>query len=119
MKEAIDQEAVADMKALMKGKFRELVSRYCANGEEYIAKLKAALTAEDFDALASNAHALKSPSALLGLCRVSSLAEEIEVLAKNKGADGLEDIQRLVGDLGGAYGEASRFLTEELESLEG
>jgi HPt (histidine-containing phosphotransfer) domain-containing protein len=62
---------------------RELLETYLAETPDQLAAIRAAIEADDADALVRPAHTLKSSSATLGAMRLSALARELEMAGRS------------------------------------
>ncbi len=60
----------------------ELVDTYLEDAPKLVQEMEAALQAKDAEAFRRAAHSLKSNSATFGAMRLSNLAKELEMLAK-------------------------------------
>ena len=62
---------------------RELLETYLAETPDQLAAIRAAIEADDAEALVRPAHTLKSSSATLGAMRLSALARELEMAGRS------------------------------------
>jgi len=77
---------------------RELLETYLAETPDQLAAIRAAIEADDAEALVRPAHTLKSSSATLGAMRLSALARELEMAGRSGSlaADARELLQAAV-----------------------
>lgn len=87
----------------------ELLNDLVAKTEEILAAMDQAVQTGDLDALAARAHELKGMAGNFGLVEISSIAAQAERKAKNKEADGIEN---LVDSLPGASVRARSILKD-------
>ena len=62
---------------------RELLETYLAETPDQLAAIRAAIEADDAEALVRPAHTLKASSATLGAMRLSALARELEMAGRS------------------------------------
>jgi HPt (histidine-containing phosphotransfer) domain-containing protein len=62
---------------------RELLETYLAETPDQLAAIRAAIEADDAEALVRPAHTLKSSSATLGAMRLSAVARELEMAGRS------------------------------------
>lgn len=77
-----DQDALNNIKAMMKDKYLKMSERYLVNAKNYLAQVAEGIETADLQKIVDNAHPLKSSSAMLGMTSLSKLAEEMELTAK-------------------------------------
>ena len=114
MKDGIDQDDVHSIKELMGDKFGELVERYIVNSRIYIQEIHVALESKDAVAVARSAHALKSPSYMIGMKALGELAENIEGQAKDQGERALGSIALLMPLVEAHFAKAEEFLDAQV-----
>lgn len=78
----LDEEALAELQDVMEGEFDVLVQTYIGDSSERIARLKAALNADDIDGFTKMAHSLKGSSINIGAPHLGELCEKAEMAGK-------------------------------------
>ena len=104
--ESVDATVVTQLKQLRSPKrpdfFRNLVERYAADADRYLAAVKNAIDTGDAAALREQAHALKSSSRSIGARAVGELSEKLEALGRSGQLDGgtalVVDLERALAD---------------------
>jgi CheY-like chemotaxis protein/HPt (histidine-containing phosphotransfer) domain-containing protein/two-component sensor histidine kinase len=74
----LDVEVIEELRSIMGEEYRGLIRMFCEDAPTHIAKLQAALAANDVPAMVAPAHTLKSSSANLGAMALSAVAKRIE-----------------------------------------
>ena len=87
---AVNTATLDDLRSIMGEEFDELLTVFEAESGELVAKLEAAVAADDPDAVKRAAHSLKSSAAVFGALELSALAAEME--ASHQQAGSLGDI---------------------------
>lgn len=106
--ELFDFNALAETKELMKTKFSMMVKYYLEDSRNYINAISAAVAAGNVEAIIAASHTLKSSSMQMGAQRLSSIAKEMEAMARAQTAAGKPDItlfRPLYAQLESAFGE--------------
>ncbi len=107
MPETIDHDAFETLKQVTGADFiGELIDTFLSDSPQQIKDMHAALAAGDAESFRRAAHSLKSNAASFGAIQLSSLAKELEDMAR---ADHL-DIGSRLEDLQAAYDQAAREL---------
>jgi HPt (histidine-containing phosphotransfer) domain-containing protein len=110
MANAIDKSVFENLKVMTGADFiGELIDTFLSDSVQQIAMMQSALKTRDFEGFRRAAHSLKSTAASFGAGRLSSLALELEGIAR---ANNLEVGTRL-DDLQSAFEQAA----EELKGL--
>ena len=110
---AINLEELESLKNKLKQRFSILIQHYIEDAEKYMSGIEEGLSSGDLNVIATNAHPLKSSSAVLGLSGVSEIAKTIEVAAK--GGEAINTIEPLVTPLKQALSYAIPKLREAME----
>ena len=74
----LDAEVIEELRAIMGDEYRALIRMFVEDAPTHIAKLQAALAANDVPGMVAPAHTLKSSSANLGAMALSAVAKRIE-----------------------------------------
>jgi HPt (histidine-containing phosphotransfer) domain-containing protein len=74
----LDVEVIEELRAIMGDEYLGLIRMFFEDAPTHIAKLQAALAANDVAAMVAPAHTLKSSSANLGAMALSAVAKRIE-----------------------------------------
>ncbi len=90
--ELFDFNALAEAKEMMKAKFGTMVKYYLEDSENYISAISAAVGAGNVEAIIAPSHTLKSSSMQMGALRLSSIAREMEAMARAQSSAGKPDI---------------------------
>jgi len=86
--DVLDTSAVERLRATMGQGFEELLSTFLEDSRELVDTIRRALGRKDTDAFRRAAHSLKSNAASFGATTLSSLAKELETLARSGSVDG-------------------------------
>lgn len=92
MAEHIDQSALNELKVIMENDFDLLITTFVNDSIERIAALKAALVANNADAVRASAHSFKGSS--LNICApvLSELCRQLEAAGKEGQLVGAQDL---------------------------
>ncbi|MEQ1704610.1 MAG: Hpt domain-containing protein [Rickettsiales bacterium] len=93
MTDLLDMIAIAEVKAMMKAKFPTMVEYFLEDSESYITSIREGIAASNAEKIVSPAHTLKSSAQQMGAIRVSEIAKEMEVLAREQSSSGNNDMQ--------------------------
>lgn len=74
----IDQESLNELRGMVGDKFDVIVQSYLNNGQDFMAKIKAAIAADDKVAIRKAAHAFRSASAQMGALKLEELLGGLE-----------------------------------------
>ena len=115
---SIDQEVLDKIRTLERNGAPRLVSRlvglYLQGTLPLIERMKQARADNDFEALRTAAHTLKSSSANVGAMRLQGLCKELELQARNRHIeDALERIEHIEREFLAARGILQRELSED------
>jgi len=94
---AMDMNELEGVKTTLKKRFPELIKCYLEDAETHLKGIEEGLEGGDMNAIAKNAHPLKSSSAVLGVFGVSDIARAMEETAKAGGE--IDTIRPLVAPL--------------------
>jgi CheY-like chemotaxis protein len=96
----LDPAALERLRAAMgTGSLDELLSTFVEDSQELVGTMRRALAQKDTDSLRRAAHSLKSNAASFGAMSLSSLARDLEALAKAGGLDSAAPgVERLAGE---------------------
>jgi CheY-like chemotaxis protein/HPt (histidine-containing phosphotransfer) domain-containing protein len=97
--EVLDMEAFERLRATLGSGFAALLSTFVEDSEELVKTMRRALGEHRADTLRRAAHSLKSNAAGFGAVTLSSLAKDLEALAKSGSLEGVEScLERLAGE---------------------
>jgi HPt (histidine-containing phosphotransfer) domain-containing protein len=94
----IDKASFEEARSMMKAKFPAILQYFLEDAEGYIGAIRKGVAAGKSVEIFPSAHSLKSSSRQLGAIRLSELAKELELLARNQVESGKEEMRPL-GDL--------------------
>ena len=117
MSALIDKDALGQLKEFIQDKFPEVVETYLRSSAGYVQGVQDGFASQDAQAVADNAHPLKSASGNLGLVALQKLGEDIEDLANEvvEGKQAFDVLAPLVEKVGGVYEESVALLKGELD----
>ena len=113
-----DEEALDDMKTLMKERFPVLVENYLRSAEGYVAAAQSALHNKDLGSLINALHPLKASSQSLGLTALHDAAARIEESARKLSGQEQNippDFPALFGDLFAVFTKSEKLLKEAVK----
>jgi signal transduction histidine kinase/DNA-binding response OmpR family regulator len=98
--EVLDQVALHRLRTTMGAGFLdELLSTFVEDSQELVGTMRRALTEKDTDSFRRAAHSLKSNAASFGAMTLSTLAKDLEALARSGSLDGAASrVERLAGE---------------------
>ena len=96
----LDQVALDRLRATMGAGFLdELLATFIEDSLELVGTMRRALTDKDTDSFRRAAHSLKSNAASFGAMTLSTLAKDLETLARSGSLDGAASrVERLAGE---------------------
>jgi len=100
--ELIDNEILEGARNIMKDKFSLMIEHYIEDTNNFLIDITDALDVGDIKTIILSAHSIKSSSQQTGAIKVSSIAADIEDLAK-EGSVEKEVLQKMFGQLEEAY----------------
>lgn len=99
----LDNEAIVKARKILKARYDEMVGLYLSNSNDRLGDIVKAIEDGDVEAVIRPAHTLKSTSLQMGAPKLSALAKQVEVLARND-------------EIGGKIFESAPGLLAELQS---
>lgn len=112
--DAIDMDVLNEAHSLLSKRWPEMVGGYIEDSNMYIDNIKNGFLNDDKDAIASNAHPLKSSSNALGIISIGEIAKKVEYDTKDAIENG-GDIMYLQ-ELIPLMGEALELAKQKLEA---
>ena len=115
--DAMDMEILNEARVILKKRWPEMVEGYLEDAHMYIANIKDGFANDDKQAVASNAHPLKSSSNGMGFTGIGEIAKKIEYDTKDaiENAGDIAHLQELVPLLEEALQKAEPKLRTTLE----
>jgi CheY-like chemotaxis protein/HPt (histidine-containing phosphotransfer) domain-containing protein len=98
--QVLDKAALDRLRATMGAGFLdELLSTFMEDSQELVGTMRRALTEKDTDSFRRAAHSLRSNAASFGAMTLSTLAKDLEALARSGSLDGAASrVERLAGE---------------------
>jgi HPt (histidine-containing phosphotransfer) domain-containing protein len=112
MEEAINAEALDELRSLMGESLDEVLQTFIDYVPEQINELSKAVINNDADSVFNLAHKMKSSSSSIGALGLAHTAEQIELIGR---AGSTEGAAELLEQLKGLYSDAEDLLLEELK----
>ena len=109
MNEAFNPDALGEILEIDVETYIEVIDCYTEDTPNIFSEIQAAIDAGDLDALRDRAHKLKGSSSTMGLSKVSELALQIELIAKDGSSAGCDT---LAAELDTAIQDAYAWLAE-------
>ena len=111
MEEAINSEALDELRSLMGESLNEVLQTFIDYVPDQINELSKAVFNNDADGVFNLAHKMKSSSSSIGALGLAHTAEQIELIGR---AGSTEGAAELLEQLKGMYSDAEVLLREEL-----
>lgn len=112
MEEAINSEALDELRSLMGESLDEVLQTFIDYVPDQINELSKAVFNNDADGVFNLAHKMKSSSSSIGALGLAHTAEQIELIGR---AGSTEGAAELLEQLKGMYSDAEVLLLEELK----
>ena len=112
MEEAINSEALDELRSLMGESLNEVLQTFLDFVPDQINELSTAVFNNDADGVFNLAHKMKSSSSSIGALGLAHTAEQIELIGR---AGSTEGAAELLEQLKGMYSDAEALLREELK----
>ena len=112
MEEAINSEALDELRSLMGESLDEVLQTFLDFVPDQINELSTAVFNNDADGVFNLAHKMKSSSSSIGALGLAHTAEQIELIGR---AGSTEGTAELLEQLKGLYSDAEVLLREELK----
>jgi HPt (histidine-containing phosphotransfer) domain-containing protein len=112
MEEAINSEALDELRSLMGESLDEVLQTFIDYVPDQINELSKAVFNNDADGVFNLAHKMKSSSSSIGALGLAHTAEQIELIGR---AGSTEGAAELLEQLKGMYSDAEVLLREELK----
>lgn len=112
MEEAINSEALDELRSLMGESLNEVLQTFIDYVPDQINELSKAVFNNDADGVFNLAHKMKSSSSSIGALGLAHTAEQIELIGR---AGSTEGAAELLEQLKGMYSDAEVLLLEELK----
>jgi HPt (histidine-containing phosphotransfer) domain-containing protein len=112
MEEAINSEALDELRSLMGESLNEVLQTFIDYVPDQINELSKAVFNNDADGVFNLAHKMKSSSSSIGALGLAHTAEQIELIGR---AGSTEGAAELLEQLKGMYSDAEVLLREELK----
>lgn len=112
MEEAINSEALDELRSLMGESLDEVLQTFIDYVPDQINELSKAVFNNDADGVFNLAHKMKSSSSSIGALGLARTAEQIELIGR---AGSTEGAAELLEQLKGMYSDAEALLREELK----
>ena len=112
MEEAINSEALDELRSLMGESLNEVLQTFLDFVPDQINELSTAVFNNDADGVFNLAHKMKSSSSSIGALGLAHTAEQIELIGR---AGSTEGAAELLEQLKGMYSDAEVLLREELK----
>jgi HPt (histidine-containing phosphotransfer) domain-containing protein len=112
MEEAINSEALDELRSLMGESLNEVLQTFIEYVPDQINELSKAVFNNDADGVFNLAHKMKSSSSSIGALGLAHTAEQIELIGR---AGSTEGAAELLEQLKGMYSDAEVLLREELK----
>jgi HPt (histidine-containing phosphotransfer) domain-containing protein len=112
MEEAINAEALDELRSLMGESLDEVLQTFIDYVPDQINELSKAVFNNDADGVFNLAHKMKSSSSSIGALGLANTAEQIELIGR---AGSTEGTVELLEQLKGMYADAEVLLREELK----
>ena len=112
MEEAINSEALDELRSLMGESLDEVLQTFIDYVPDQINELSKAVFNNDADGVFNLAHKMKSSSSSIGALGLANTAEQIELIGR---AGSTEGAAELLEQLKGMYSDAEVLLREELK----
>ena len=112
MEEAINSEALDELRSLMGESLNEVLQTFIDYVPDQINELSTAVFNNDADGVFNLAHKMKSSSSSIGALGLAHTAEQIELIGR---AGSTEGAAELLEQLKGMYSDAEVLLREELK----
>ena len=112
MEEAINLEALDELRSLMGDSLQEVLQTFIEFVPDQINELSKAVINDDAESVFNLAHKMKSSSSSIGALGLAHTAEQIELIGR---AGSTEGTVELLEQLKGLYADAEVFLREELK----
>ena len=112
MEEAINSEALDELRSLMGESLNEVLQTFIDFVPDQINELSNAVFNNDADGVFNLAHKMKSSSSSIGALGLAHTAEQIELIGR---AGSTEGAAELLEQLKGMYSDAEVLLREELK----
>ena len=112
MEEAINSEALDELRSLMGESLNEVLQTFIEFVPDQINELSNAVFNNDADGVFNLAHKMKSSSSSIGALGLAHTAEQIELIGR---AGSTEGAAELLEQLKGMYSDAEVLLREELK----
>ena len=112
MEEAINSEALDELRSLMGESLNEVLQTFLDFVPDQINELSTAVFNNDADGVFNLAHKMKSSSSSIGALGLAHTAEQIELIGR---AGSTEGAAELLQQLKGMYSDAEALLSEELK----
>ena len=112
MEEAINSEALDELRSLMGESLNEVLQTFIDYVPDQINELSTAVFNNDADGVFNLAHKMKSSSSSIGALGLAHTAEQIELIGRGGSTEGAAE---LLEQLKGMYSDAEVLLREELK----
>ena len=112
MEEAINSEALDELRSLMGESLDEVLQTFIDYVPDQINELSKAVNNDDAEGVFNLAHKMKSSSSSIGALGLAHTAEQIELIGR---AGSTEGTAELLEQLKGMYSDAEVLLREELK----